>query len=281
MSSLMILLCVLFVYIIYGYNKHSYSKFKYIYKNKKVISCLPSQQIIYFTQKYPRISIGIFKGDLQYNNPEFLALTSEILLHIKNKSICNNNIYWNEDEILYELNKLENFLQKNIYKKLYNEAIKINISSIYHEELTILNNRCCGEVNENYELDNHDKDLFELNKKIINELFNNAIKQGLYKIFENKKYNLQDVKYINNLFYENNLQIKQNEFFNLYNEVQINEKKLDIGFDIITLIYIYELEYIKRNIFKKIIKQAYHIDEITTGIMTTGALENYQIFKRA
>jgi hypothetical protein len=64
------------------------------------------------------------------------------------------------------------------------EIINKNFYNDYEE----LNNRCCGEVNEKYELDELEKEFFELFQKIKKHNTKRIYKTGkdLYKLFKKK-----------------------------------------------------------------------------------------------
>ena len=59
----------------------------------------------------------------------------------------------------------------------------------FYDDYKELNNRCCGEVNEKYEIDELDKELFELLQKIKKHNTKRIYKstQDLYKLFKKNK----------------------------------------------------------------------------------------------
>lgn len=105
--------------------------------------------------------------DLPYTDNNNNILISNFALHCRNnENLCG---------------KTGNFYEPNfetLQKKIYND----------YEEL---NNKCCGEVNENYELDELEeleKELFELFQKMKKYNTKRIYKtsKDLYKLFKNK-----------------------------------------------------------------------------------------------
>jgi hypothetical protein len=98
--------------------------------------------------------------------PDTNIAISNFAVHCRNnENLCGKSgIFYEPD---YEV----------IRKKFYND----------YEEL---NNRCCGEVNEKYELDELDKELFELFQKMKEHNTKRIYKstKDLYKLFKKNKY---------------------------------------------------------------------------------------------
>ena len=80
----------------------------------------------------------------------------------------------------------ENFCGKN--GLLYEPTNEENIQNEILDEFDHLNNMCCGEVNESYELEQLEKDFFELFQKIKRHNKKRIYKttRDLYKLFKKK-----------------------------------------------------------------------------------------------
>jgi hypothetical protein len=108
--------------------------------------------------------LGLCKMFKNTPYPDTNILTSNFAIHCRNdENLCGKSGF------LYEPDS---------------EIIQENFYNDYEE----LNNRCCGEVNEKYEIDELDKELFELFQKIKKHNTKRIYKstKDLYKLFKKK-----------------------------------------------------------------------------------------------
>jgi hypothetical protein len=101
----------------------------------------------------------------------------------KNTPYLDNNIVVHDFAVYCRNN--ENLCGKTGYLYEINDE---NIKNPFEDEYDELNNRCCGEVNESYEIEQLEKDFFELFQKIKKHNTKRIYKtsRDLYKLFKKK-----------------------------------------------------------------------------------------------
>ena len=118
----------------------------------------------YFIPHFKNNDLGLCKMFKNTPYPDTNILVSNFAVHCRNdEKLCGKSGF------LYEPDS---------------EIIQENFYNDYEE----LNNRCCGEVNEKYEIDQLDKELFELFQKIKKHNTKRIYKtsKDLYKLFKKK-----------------------------------------------------------------------------------------------